>query len=219
MNASALSLDREVEIQSEIRKVRKFGRGARAVCAVIFGFGLVAIVGMLLFGTLSALGVIGPFSSTKHSIGVAGLELVTTAQFSAAALNTPALKLWAILVQGLVAGVGLAVVYQLYRLFGNLAAGAIYTPENVRRLRQVGVLWVLAALLGIVIPCVAAMLVQLGFFLPSVPGNIELHFSPSESLNSFIGAGLILLGSWIMDVGLHEKEHADALKRDADLVI
>ena len=32
-------------------------------------------------------------------------------------------------------------------------------------------------------------------------------------------AGLVLLASWIMDVGLYEKEHADALQRDADLVI
>ena len=43
--------------------------------------------------------------------------------------------------------------------------------------------------------------------------------SPSESVSSFFAAGLILLVSWIMDVGLYEKDHADALRRDADLVI
>lgn len=220
MNASAFPLDREVEVQSEIRKVRNFGRSARVVCAVIFGFGLVAVVGTLIFGMLSAFGVIGPFSSgPQGGIGVAGLEPVTTGQFTAAELNTNELRMWALLVQGVVAGVGLAAVYQLYRLFGNLAAGAIYTSENVRRLRHVGVLWVLLALLGIVIPLVAAMLVRLGFFLPSIPGNIELQISASESLSSFVGAGLILLVSKIMDVGLYEKEHADVLKRDADLVI
>jgi hypothetical protein len=40
-----------------------------------------------------------------------------------------------------------------------------------------------------------------------------------ELLSSFAAAGLVLLVSWIMDVGLYEKEHADALRRDADLVI
>jgi hypothetical protein len=35
----------------------------------------------------------------------------------------------------------------------------------------------------------------------------------------FVSAGLILLASWIMDVGLYEKDHADELKREADLVI
>ncbi|HEU5137398.1 MAG TPA: DUF2975 domain-containing protein [Steroidobacteraceae bacterium] len=220
MNASASSLDREVEVQSKIGKIRKFGRNARALFAALFGFGLVGIVFVLIFRALGAGGVVRPPASESQSgIGVAGLEPITTAGFTAAQLNTTELKVWALLVVAMVAGVALAAMYQLYRLFGNLAAGAIFTPENVRRLRHIGVLWVLAALLGIVIPCVAAMLVQLGFFLPSRPSNIELQISLSESLSSFFGAALVLLGSWIMDVGLHEKEHADALKRDADLVI
>ena len=41
----------------------------------------------------------------------------------------------------------------------------------------------------------------------------------SELLNSFVAAGLVLLVSWIMDVGLFAKEHADALERDAKLTI
>jgi len=179
VNASASSLDREGEVQSKIRKVRKFGRNARAVSAAFFGFGVVGIVAMLLVGTLGALGVIGPLGpEAQGGIGVAGLERVTTAQFTTEQLSTPELKIWALLVKAAVTGVWLAAVYQLYRLFGNLAAGAIYTPENVRRLRHVGVLWLLSALLGIVIPFVAAALVQLCFFLPSTPGNIELQISP-----------------------------------------
>jgi len=37
--------------------------------------------------------------------------------------------------------------------------------------------------------------------------------------SSFATAGLVLLASWIMDVGLYEKDHADALQRDAELTI
>jgi hypothetical protein len=214
VNASAPVLTREDEVQSRIRKVRTFGRNARAVCAAIFGFGLVGIVVVLL---TRAINVMGPGPETR--IGVAGLDPVTTAQFTSAQLSTPELKAWMLLVLSVTVGVALAAVYQLYHVFGKLAAGEIYTPENVRRLRHVGVLWVVSALLGVVIPVAAATLVQLGFFLPSVPGNIELDVSLSESLSSFFGAGLVLLASWIMDVGLYEKEHADALKRDADLVI
>jgi hypothetical protein len=44
-------------------------------------------------------------------------------------------------------------------------------------------------------------------------------FPSSQSLSSLVAAGLILLVSWIMDVGLFAKDHADALQRDADLVI
>ena len=187
MNATALSLDREVEVQSKIRKVSKFSRNARAVCAAIFGFGLVTSVVVLLPRRCVRRhrpALFGPGPYAGH--GVAGLEPVTTAQFTMAQLNTPGLTLWGLLVFGTVTGVGLAAVYQLYRLFGNLAAGAIYTPENVRRLRHVGVLWLLAALLGIVIPCVAAMLVELGFFDRRGPAISSSRFSLSESLTSFI---------------------------------
>jgi hypothetical protein len=113
----------------------------------------------------------------------------------------------------------LTAVYQLYRLFGNLAAGAIYTPENVRRVRRVGLLWLLSAVLGIVIPVASSALVAFGSLDASTPIGHELAFPSSQSLGSFVAAGLILLVSWIMDVGLYAKDHADALQRDADLVI
>ena len=150
MNASASSLDREVEVQSEIRKVRRFSRYARVVCAAIFGFGLVGAIFMLLVVAL------GLFFPRIHSADD-GLAM------------TPELKMWMILVMGVMTGVMLAGVYQLYRLFGNLAAGAIYTPENVRRVRRVGLLWLLLAALGIVIPFASAVLVRFGFIDSSVP--------------------------------------------------
>jgi hypothetical protein len=116
-------------------------------------------------------------------------------------------------------GMFFAAVYQFYRLFGNLAAGAIYTSENVRRLQRVGILWLLLAVLGILIPVAWAVLVRVGLVEPSLPPRHELWLSWSDSVTSFVAAGLILLISWVMDVGLHAKDHADALQRDADLVI
>jgi hypothetical protein len=128
------------------------------------------------------------------------------------------LKVWMLLSMGLAIGVWLAALHQLYRLFGNLAAGAIYTPENVRRVRYVGLLWLLLAVLDIVLP--AALVVANGFFDTPAPIDLDRVFpSFREFLNSFAAAGLVLLVSWVMDVGLYEKEHADALRQDADLVI
>jgi hypothetical protein len=78
--------------------------------------------------------------------------------------------------------------------------------------------WLLLAVLDIVLA--ATLVVANPLF--DAPGPIDLdRFFPSfsESFNSFAAAGLVLLVSWIMDVGLYEKEHADALRRDADLVI
>jgi hypothetical protein len=207
VNASSSSFTREVEVQSKIRKVRTFGRAARTVFAALFGFGLVGSVGMLL------LIVVGPIHGADTGVGLPGLDGVTTAQ-----LTTPALKLWVFVVVGLTTGISLAAVRQLYHLFGNLAAGAIYTPENVRRVRYVGLLALLSAVVEILIPVASAALVTYGLIDGSAPVNRELVF-PWQSVSVIISAGLILLASWIMDVGLYEKDHADALRRDADLVI
>ena len=205
MNASAPALTRENEVQSKTRKVRTFGRNARAVCAAIFGFGLVGSVVMLL---MIVLGTIGPESEIRLGLFIVSKALLTTLWF----------KVSVVLALGVVTGVWLAAVHQLYRLFGNLAAGAIYTPENVRRVRYVGLLWLLSAVLGIVIP--AALVVAQGFIDASVPIDLDRLFpSLSMSLGDFVSAGLILLVSWIMDVGLYAKDHADELQRDADLVI
>ena len=207
MNASTASLSREVEVQSKIGKVRTFGRIARVPCGALFGFGLVGTLGILISVAL------GPFSGWDNGIGLPGLGSVSTAQ-----ITTPALKVWVFLVVFLLTGASLAVVHQLYRLFGNLAAGAILTPENVRRVRNVGLLTLLSAALEILIPVATAALVTSGFIDASAPISHELVFS-WQSVSALISAGLILLASWIMDVGLYEKDHAEALQRDADLVI
>jgi hypothetical protein len=193
MNASVSALNREGEVQSKIGKVRAFGRIARIVCSAIFGFGLVGSVGVFLIGIL---GIFLP-------------NLRGGADF------TPEQRMSALPMAAMVVGVWLAALYQLYRLFGNLAAGAIYTPENVRRVRNVGFLWLLLAAFSILIPVASTALNAFGIAVT----KSALAFSLSESLSAFAAAGLILLASWIMDVGLFEKDHAEALQRDADLVI
>ena len=198
MNASATALTREGEVQSKILKVRNFSRTARVVCAAVFGFTLVGGVAMWLIALL-------------------GREVhFTGAGMAAAQLNTSQKMIWAMPIVVVVTTIALATIYQLYRLFGSLAAGSIYTAENVRRVRQVGLLWLLMAVLGVVIPAASAVLVSIGV---AVPIQSALVFSWSDSVNSFVAAGIVLLVSWIMDVGLYEKDHADTLQRDADLVI
>ena len=168
MNASASALPREDEVQSKIRKVRTFGRNARVVCAALFGFGLVGMRGHAVCHRA------WPDSPDRTATSMDGGFY----DLSKAMLTPLQFKVWVSLTVGVVIGVWLAAVYQLYRLFGNLAAGAIYTPENVRRVRYVGLLWLLLAVLGIVIP--AALLVAHGFIDASVPIDLDRLF-PSFS--------------------------------------
>lgn len=205
MNDSVSALPREEEVQSKIRKVRAFGRNARFVCAVLFGLSLVGSV-ILLFIVVRS-----PVPAPNSSDGGA-YDILTSP------LTPLKLKVWWLLGLAVTIGVWLAAVHQLYRLFGNLAAGAIYTPENVRRVRYVGLLWLLLAVLNVVLP--ATLVIANGLFDAPVPIDLDQVFpSFGEFFNSFAAAGLVLLVSWIMDVGLYEKQHADALRRDADLVI
>jgi hypothetical protein len=216
VNASASALPREDEVQSKIRKVRAFGRNARVVCAVLFWLPLVGIVLVPLIAVIVRTG-------TDVGAGVVPTDVATpndggTYDVLQALLTPLQLMLSVFLVIGVAIGVWLAALRQLYRLFGNLAAGAIYTPENVRRVRNVGLLLLVWAVLGIVIP--TAIVVARGLMDASVPIDLDRVFpSLSELFSSFATAGLVLLASWIMDVGLYEKDHADALQRDAELTI
>jgi hypothetical protein len=218
VNPSASAFPGEDEVQAKIRKVRAFGRIARAVCAAFFWLALAGIVlvpliavilrtGTHVGGRLVPTDVPGPNSDTGGTFDV--LQ----------ALLTPwQLMVSVFLIMGVVIGVWLAVLRQLYRLFGNLAAGAIYTPENVRRVRNVGLLLLLWAVLGIVIP--AAVVVARGAIDASVAMDLDRVFpSLPELFSSFATAGLLVLASWIMDVGRYAKDHADALQQDAELTI
>jgi hypothetical protein len=206
MNASVSPLPREEEVQSKIRKVRSFGRNARYICAVLIALTLI-MIGILLFVVLRSKALGGP--STRGD---------TVAMILTSPLTPLLLKMWALV--SVVAGMGVwvAALLQLYRLFGSLAAGAIYTFENVRRVRNVGLLGLSLAVLSVVFPTTIAI-ANTFVNAPVAIDPDRLFPGFGELFTSFATAGLVLLVSWIMDVGLYEKQHADALRRDADLVI
>lgn len=203
MNASASALPRNDEVQSKIRKIQTFGRNARFVCAVLFGFGLLATVTLILVTILG--------SRSNGADG--GVDDLLTS------LRTPLpFKAWMLLLMAAVIGIWVTVLYQLYRLFGNLAAGAIYTPENVRRVRRVGHVLLLFPVVSIVIS--ATLLVAKRLLGATGPSDLDRLFpSFSQLLICCLAAGLLLLVSWIMDVGRYEIERADTLRRDADPAI
>jgi small basic protein len=205
VTASVFPLPRDAEVQSRIHRIRTFSRKARSTCAVLIAFVLISFA-IAIFGVLRA-HLTTPLAG---SVGVFG--------FPISPITPLPLKVCAMLGAGLGIGLLLAILLQLHRLFGNLANGAIHTSENVRRVRQVGVLWILGAVLGIAIP--ATVVIVNGLLAAPFPLDLDRVF-PSfwEMFTSFSAAGMILLVSWILDVGLYEKQHADSLRRDADLVI
>jgi cytochrome c biogenesis protein CcdA len=115
--------------------------------------------------------------------------------------------------------VGLVIVFQLHRLFGSLAGGAIYTRGNVQRVRYVGLLLLLSAGLNAALP---ALTLALALAATLTQGQVGVQITLDDmrqTIGSFAAGGLVLLASWIMDVGLYAKEHADELQRESDLMI
>jgi hypothetical protein len=193
-------------VESRIRRIRTFSRCARTVCAALFGFGLAGSAAFLLFIVLRS-----RLPAPQAPDGGA-YDVLTSP------LTPLLLKAWWLIGAGLVMAVTLASVLQLYRLFGNLAAGEIHTSGNVRRVRLVGMLWLVLAALNFMLPLSLAAVSSL-LDAPVAIDFQRLFPSFGQTLNGFAAAGLVLLVSWIMDVGLYEKQHADDLRRDADLVI
>jgi hypothetical protein len=111
-------------------------------------------------------------------------------------------------------------LFHLYSLFNNFAHGGIYTAPNVRHIRQLGLLAMAWAVLDILMPVGSMLLLQAGFVDNAVAGTMrpQLIFGTSN-LPSFITAALILLASWIMEVGRKTQDEAEHMRRESELVV
>lgn len=213
MNAVLSVPAREDEVESKVRKVRAFGRKARIVTLVM---GVIVFIGLAMLLVV----LIYDFGRAGTDVGgVAPGGRIGGRTYVLRALLTPQQFAVTMSLMIVVSGaISLAFFRQLYRLFTNLAAGEIYTPGNVGCLRNLGLLLLLGAVLGVVIP--TAVVVARGLLDASVPIDVDLIYPSLDQLFwSFATAGLVLLASWIMDIGLCVKNQADALQRDAELTI
>jgi hypothetical protein len=201
------------ETEAQIRNIRKFGTYAHSASRIAGAFLVVSFV-------LWAWNIVAGSASSSVRVGL-GAYGVTGDH-----LTTLEIKAWALVVVTSIFGILFAVVLHLQRLFAHLAAGSIYTRENVRHLRRVGTLALAMAVLQLVLPLLTVALVDSGFIdralvTPTEPGTsgIGILLLGPASLSGFAMAALVLLASWIMDVGRQTTDDADAMRREADLVI
>jgi hypothetical protein len=197
------------ETEARIRNVRKFGKNARQFCALA-----AAMLGIYLFGACA-----------KIFFGLSGQRLDVGAFYSVDAdlLKTVAGKAWAFGVVTVVIGLSAWTLLHLFRLFKHLEAGSIYTKQNVYHLRQVGWLAMALAVIQLLLPALSFALAEMNVIDATlVPRATTANGAPmwlGQSLSGVITASLILLASWIMDVGREISDDADAMRREADLVI
>ncbi len=199
------------ETEAQIRNVRKFGGYAHSISGIAGAFLVINFV-------LSVWIIVSGPTPISFKIGL-GAYSVTPEH-----LSTIQIKTWAFVLVTTVFAILLAVVFHLKRLFSHLAAGSIYTRENVFHLRRVGILALAMAALQLVLPMITVALVDGGFIdrtlvTPTELGDRGILLLGPASLSSFIMAALVLLASWIMDVGRQTADDADAMRREADLVV
>ena len=198
------------ETEARIRSVQKFARNGWQACALAGA--LLGIFTVMAFAQI----VSGPrLSGTGINVGPVS---VTADQ-----LATVSSKVWTFVVLTVFMSLTAWMLLHLYRLFKQLEAGSIYTKQNVYHLRQVGLASMAVAVFQFLLPLIAFGLAELGWidgsFVTSVGAGNGVPTLVGQSLSGLVTASLILLASWIMDVGRVVSEDADAMRREADLVI
>jgi len=194
------------KIAREIRQAQllcRYGRGFCVLLGVLFALAALILV-CVAFG-----------------LGAPGMGIdVGNYVLRGEALTSPAARVWALCVIAVLFAVLFAGLRFTFKLFDNLQRGDIFTDANVRLLRNLAWVAMLGAALQGMVPLISQLLVALDVLqIQQLPvrdkHSLGLHLAPG----SFITAMLLWLASWIMDVGRRTRDEADALRRDADLVI
>jgi hypothetical protein len=180
--------------ETRLKQVQRYGTALRRLSKVLFAaaaFAVGAVVLLLLFGNSSDT-----------------LFLFGTIEYRADTIPAGAR---AFIILGFVWGAALLLklLFHLIRLFDLYADGKIFTVENVRQLRLIGItlflflsLWVLELVAQFVVPEVV----------------VQDSAATTTSINLNIPFSVIIVGtvivffSWIMDVGRE-------LREDQDLVV
>ena len=190
---------------SQVRKVQKMSRYARAACSIL----LVLLALSCLWVAISVIGSPGS-SATRFYLG--------RYEIRADQLTSASLKAWMLIVIAIGGFICAAIFYLLRRVFHNMAGGEIFSAGNVRHIRSIGVFILVVGLLQFIFPAINALMLAMGVFDATAFTVTPSTLSPGI-LVPFGVAGLIFLVSWIMEVGLGVSEEATELRRDAELVV
>jgi hypothetical protein len=106
------------------------------------------------------------------------------------------------------AGIALKLYFHLIKLFRLYAQGDIFTADNVRQIRQIGITVLLIPalwLLGVIAP----LLVGVAAYEAGSTTTTFMMILPSTPFDEVIAGTIIIVISWIMDVGRELREEQD----------
>ncbi|HEY4213196.1 MAG TPA: hypothetical protein VGM84_17080 [Steroidobacteraceae bacterium] len=190
-------------VRDEVHKVRVFSRFARALCVL-------ALVLMSVALLLGILGILARIHGVRMDFGP---YMIDGSNFT-----TPFLQAWGILFGGLIFAFVFRWLFHLYALFDSLVAGNIYTAANVLRIRQIGLLMLYLQVLVVVLALTSLLWLKAGFIGEASVIRQPWGITPG-SFYGLLAPGVILLASWIMEVGRKTREEADEMRREAEFVV
>lgn len=195
----------ERKIPVEIRRVTLFSQIARAACTVL-------LVCMSAVFIALCLGIaFGRGGDGKLNLGLYAIN--------AGQVTTPAVRIWSMLFIAILFAPFFKGALHLRALFANFVSSEIYTQENVRHLRQLGLLALAIPVLAGVLMAVSWVLVQQGVIDKSLVTHDRPSINLLSALSYFVTPLLLVLASWIMEVGRKTRSEADDMRREAELTI
>ena len=174
-----------VETQTALAKIQKVSSAVKMGCKILFVITPVYFIGMgiviMRHGTIAIHG--------GEKIPASQLPLADRLQFGLGCLLTGAIILKAL--------------YHLHRLVSNYSVGDVFTAGSVAQIKHLGKTLLYMAALQILI---SELLACLAIFR-----HKTLYFSFPEDIpfGFLIGGGLLILISWVMEVGLGLREESD----------
>lgn len=171
-------------VEARLVKVRRMSRIANRVC---FG-AMIVIVAIALLLVVGA--VLAP---ERFNCNVNGLS-VPCDQLS------PATAVFALAVVGSIVGLLIKGLYHLSRLFGNYAAGQIFTRGSAEQIRRLGITVLVYWVFQILLLVALTVLMATQQFVWPADRPIPIPFV------ALLAGGIIILISWVMEVGTELRE-------------
>lgn len=179
------------ETEHKLARVRKYSAQLRALFKLLFA--------VTALGGLFALIVVFMQRNGPGNLNIAGRI------FSGDEI-TPLIRIVAVIGIGLTFSLALKLTYHLIRLFDLYARGQIFTADDVREIRQIGISVFLFVLLW-VFDLIAQLLVH---SVPTAEGTAGISINIGGMPFGLAIAGIIIMiVSWIMDVGRELREEQD----------
>ncbi len=194
------------EALADLDRIKRYSRSLRRLFMLLFFVTLLGgcVTLIALLSGLSADHASGAAASIRRTIELNG---TLTFDWNAASMTVRTL---AIAYVAAVFTVALMLLRHLAKLFGLYAVGKIFTGENVREIRLIGVMLMLFSLSWI-IALPIPMLLESGTSAAqadSVAGS-QIAASPELSLSPFFTGLIVIFISWVMDIGRRLREEND----------